>query len=144
MRETDDVLWVDANVLLRFLTGSPPEIAERASRLFGKAERGVLTLKVYPLVVAETVWVLQSFYGYSKGEISEALIPLLSDYGFKIEGGKTVLRALEVMAERNADFADALLAEVALSGDESVASFDRDFRNLGVRWHEPDGDPSPN
>jgi hypothetical protein len=32
--------WVDANVLLRFLTGEPPELAERALRLIQRAEQG--------------------------------------------------------------------------------------------------------
>jgi predicted nucleic acid-binding protein len=36
------------------------------------------------------------------------------------------------------DFADSLLAETARSRDESIASFDRDFRKLGVEWREPD------
>jgi len=30
--------WVDANVLLRFLTGDPPELALRASGLLERAE----------------------------------------------------------------------------------------------------------
>lgn len=130
--------WLDANILLRFLTGDPPELAGRAARLLEEAERGGAPLRVHSVVVAETVWVLQSFYGYSKGEISAALIPLLEQSALRVENSRTMIRALEIMASSNVDFADALLAETARSHGEGVASFDRDFRKLNVEWREPD------
>ena len=129
--------WVDSNVLLRFLTGDPPELAGRASGLLGRAERSGDPLRVHPVVVAETGWVLQSFYGYSKGEISGALIPLLEHPALRVEGARTVIRALETMTSANVDFADALLAGTARSHGEGVASFDKDFRKLEVEWREP-------
>jgi predicted nucleic-acid-binding protein len=131
------VLWADANVLLRFLTGSPPEMAQSATRLLKKAERGEISVRVHQVVVAETVWVLQSFYGHTKEEIARSLVPLLTDHGLKIEGSRVVVRALETMAERNVDFADALLAETGRARDEGVVSFDADFKKLDVEWQEP-------
>ena len=67
------VFWVDANVLLRFLTGEPPQLAERALRLIQRAEQGEITLRLSPIVVAEVVWVLSSFYRYSRAQIAEVL-----------------------------------------------------------------------
>lgn len=133
----EDSWWVDANVLLRFLTGDPPELAGRASRLLERAEGDGVPLRVHPVVVAETVWVLQSFYGYSKEEISGALVPFLEHPALKVEGARTVILALETMASGNVDFADALLAGTARSHGEGIASFDRDFRKLDIRWREP-------
>ncbi|QIN81311.1 PIN domain-containing protein [Rubrobacter tropicus] len=130
--------WVDANVLLRFLTNDPPELAERASRLLEKAERDKVPLRVHSVVVAEIVWVLQSFYGRSKGEISGALIPLLEHRALRPESAGDVIRALETMTSSNVDFADALLAGTARSQGGGVASFDKDFRKLDVQWREPD------
>ncbi len=124
-------------MLLRFLTGSPPELAGRAARLLEQAQRGEVSLRVHPVVVAETVWVLESFYEYSRGEISGALISLLEQPALRVEGARIVVRALEAMAENNVDFVDALLAETARSRGEGVASFDKDFRKLDVRWREP-------
>ena len=49
-------LWVDANVLLRFITKDPPALAERSARLMAKAERGEVSLYVAPLVLAEVIW----------------------------------------------------------------------------------------
>ena len=129
--------WVDANVLLRFLTGDPPELAERAARLLEGAERDGVPLRIHSVMVAETVWVLQSFYGYSKGEISDALVPLLEHPALRVEGAGSVLGALRTMASSNIDFADALLAGLARSRGAGVVSFDRDFRKLEVEWREP-------
>lgn len=129
--------WLDANVLLRFLTGAPPELAERAARILEEAQQGNVSLRVHPVVVAETVWVLESFYGYSKAEISRVLIPLLEQPSLRVEGARSVIEALEAMAESNVDFADALLAVTARSRGEGVASLDRDFRKLDVAWREP-------
>ncbi|MEQ8468646.1 hypothetical protein [Coleofasciculus sp. E1-EBD-02] len=41
-------LWVDANVLLRLLTGEPPDFAQRSLRLAERAERGEVTLRLSP------------------------------------------------------------------------------------------------
>ena len=124
-------------MLLRFLTGAPPELAERAARILEEAQQGNVSLRVHPVVVAETVWVLESFYGYSKAEISRVLIPLLEQPSLRVEGARSVIEALEAIAESNVDFADALLAASARSRGEGVASFDRDFRKLDVAWREP-------
>jgi predicted nucleic-acid-binding protein len=113
-------------------------MAERAERLFERARRSEVSLRVHSVVVAETVWVLQSFYGHSRADIAASLAPLLAGRGLKVEGANVVVRALEVMVEKNVDFADALLAESAKAAKGSVASFDRDFRKLGVEFMEPE------
>jgi predicted nucleic acid-binding protein len=132
------VYWVDANVLLRFLTGEPEEMAARSERLLQRAKSGEVLLRVHPVVVAETVWVLQSFYGHSRKDIAGALVPLLTEHGLKVEGSRVLVSTLESMAENNVDFADALLAESARAHEEGVASFDEDFRKLDVDRYEPD------
>lgn len=113
-------------------------MADKSERLLEKAQRNALTLKVHPIVVAETVWVLQSFYGRTKAEVSGALLPLLTEHGLRVEGASILVRALEGMAEKNVDFADALLAETARSRGEGVASFEADFRKFDIPRHEPE------
>lgn len=133
-----EVYWLDANILLRFLTGEPEEMAARSERLLKRAKKGEVLLRVHPVIVAETVWVLQSFYGHPKEDIVAALVPLLTEHGLKVQGSNVVVRALESMAENTVDFADALLAESARSRGEGVASFDEDFRKLNIDLHGPD------
>lgn len=131
-------LWVDANVLLRLLTGDPPDLAEKALRLAQQAERGELTLKISPIVVAEIVWVLSSFYRYLRSQIAEVLIPLITAEGVILEEGEQVIAALQRMVSANVDFIDAFLAEVARREGEGIISFDRDFRRLEIPWVEPE------
>ncbi|GET39474.1 PIN domain-containing protein [Microseira wollei] len=131
-------LWVDANVLLRFLTGEPPELAQRALRLMQQAERGEVILRLSPIVVAEVVWVLGSFYRYPRNQIAEVLLPLVIAEGVFLEESEQVVAAIDRMATANVDFIDAYLAEVARREGGSVVSFDRDFRRLDIPWVEPE------
>ncbi len=127
--------YVDANVILRFLTGDPPEMAAKARALFEVVERGELALRIDGIVVAEAVWVLQSFYRHPAAEIGRALQELLSRDGFQSADKPSLLAALSLFAEKNVDFADALVA--AHMGRDDVAeiySFDHHFDRLpGVR-----------
>ncbi|MEM7586329.1 MAG: hypothetical protein AAF560_23255 [Acidobacteriota bacterium] len=43
-------LWIDANVILRFLTGEPPELHQRSVELIEKAERRQVKLCVSEVV----------------------------------------------------------------------------------------------
>jgi predicted nucleic acid-binding protein len=123
-------LWVDANVLVRFLTKEPPELAERSAALMSRAERGEVMLVVPSLVVAEVIWVLKSFYRYSLDEIAQVLIPLLSANGVEAEDREIMIQAMTLAHKKNVDFIDAVLALKATRHEESVCSFDDDFKRL--------------
>ncbi len=65
-------LWIDANFLFRFLTGTAPECTARAPRLLQKAEGGKVVRHVSP-VVAALVWVLCGVYTLFRAEHEERL-----------------------------------------------------------------------
>jgi predicted nucleic acid-binding protein len=131
-------LWVDANVLLRFLTGEPEPMAERATRLMQRAEQGEVLLILSPLVIAEIVWVLKSFYRHSYDEISQAMIPLLSADGIEVEDRELLIRSIELARDKNVDFSDAVLALQAARRGEAVCTFDEtDFKRLPSAWTLP-------
>jgi predicted nucleic acid-binding protein len=131
--------FVDANVILRFLTGDPPDLAAQARTLFEAVDGGQLALILDEIVVAETVWVLQSFYAYPSDRISQVLQRLLSHDGLKADRKAGLLLALNLFAERDVDFADALLAvHMAQQGTKDIYSFDHHFDRLpDVRRHVP-------
>lgn len=124
-------VWVDANVLLRFITKVPPEMAERSRGLLQRGEQGELVLRVHALSVAETVWVLESYYGYEKTRVADELVALLDIGALKADDLGVIVLALQRMADHNVDFADAYLAVLSISREDQVASFDRDFKKLG-------------
>lgn len=130
--------WLDANVVLRFLTGDPEEMAREARGLFQRAERGEVALFLPVLVVAEIVWVLRSFYGYGPAAIEETLSALLTASGIDAENLDIVLDALHLAATRNVDFVDAYLATRAAHDGSPVCTFDAtDFDRLPATWRRP-------
>ncbi len=123
--------YVDSNVILRFLTGDPPEMAAQAHALFEAVEQGEVTLVLDDIVVAETVWVLQSFYGYPHDDIARVLQELFSHKGLEADDKPGLLAALHLFAEKNVDFADALVAvHMERRGMREIFSFDRHFDRL--------------
>lgn len=123
---------LDANVLLRYLTNQPPEMAERSRLLLERSERGELRLILTPLVVAECVWVLKSFYKFSFAAISGALQQVLELSGVTTQQRPVISAALSSMVQHNVDFTDAYLAELARAEGMSMASFDQDFKKLSA------------
>jgi predicted nucleic acid-binding protein len=131
-------LWVDTNILLRLVTKTPDDLFQRAVRLVAEAEEnGRLTLAAHPLYVAEATYVLRGLYRYTRHEVREALGIVLRLRALEVFDEDYVMRALDLMAERDVDFDDAYLALWARERHDGVASFDRDFARLPVRWREP-------
>jgi predicted nucleic-acid-binding protein len=132
-------MWVDTNVIIRFLTNDHAEHSEAARRLIAKAYEGKYTLWVHPLVVAECCYVLESSqYDHSREVIADRLISLLNSKGFKMES-ETILTALGLYAQHNVDFEDAYLSAVVLQRKpHKIVSFNtRDFARCGCECLNP-------
>ncbi len=131
--------FIDANVILRYLTNDPPEMAEAALRVFTAANRGELYLIVIPITVAEVVWVLESFYGHPKAEIVTIMTQFLHSDGLQVEDLDLLTGALHLYYEKNLDFADAMLAARMLKkGPPAVYSFDHHLDRVpGIMRREP-------
>ena len=114
--------FVDTNVLIRHLTGDPPELAARAAAYLRVEQE----LFLADLVVAETVYVLESFYEVPRVQVAEAMRSLLALASIVVVDPALLLRAFEVYETDRLDFAEAYLVACAEStGVGRVASFDR-------------------
>lgn len=114
--------FVDTNILVRHLTGDPPDLGARATQ-FLALERSLL---VTDLVVAETVYVLESFYRAPRGQVAEAMRSLIAFSSIVVVDAALLLRAIEVYETDRLDFAEAyLVANAESTGVGRVASFDR-------------------
>ena len=131
--------FIDANVILRYLTKAPPAMAEASLNIFNEARNGKISLLIIPITVAETVWVLESFYGYSKQQIAETMTQFLMCEGLVVESLDLLIGSLSLYHEKNLDFADAVLAVTALrNGPKMVYSFDRHLNRVdGLKRLEP-------
>lgn len=61
---------LDANILLRYLTDVPRDLADRVAGILERAEDSGTDLVVAPLIFAEVIYVLQSVYGWSRVDIA--------------------------------------------------------------------------
>jgi len=126
---------LDTNILIRHLTGDPIAQAKRATALLRGADELILT----DLVVAEMVYVLESFYETPRAEIAGMVRSLLALPSIAVADHDLLLRAVELYEIVRLDFAEAYLVAFAeLSGVNRVASFDRQIdRVKSVKRVEP-------
>jgi predicted nucleic-acid-binding protein len=113
--------FVDTNILVRHLTGDPPDMAAQATTYLGSASE----LFVTDLVVAETIYVLESFYKTPRPQVAEAVRSLIAFGSIITVDPALLLRAVEAYETDRLDFAEAYLVACAeATGVNKVASFD--------------------
>jgi predicted nucleic-acid-binding protein len=127
--------FVDSNVLIRHLTGDPPDQARAATGFLRSGESFILV----DLVVAEVVYVLESVYEVERERVAELVRAILAFAAVAVPDEPLLLRALEIYEQDRIHFAESYLAACAeLSGVGVVASFDRDLERLtSTRRLEP-------
>jgi len=121
---------VDTNLIVRYLVQDNEKHAKAAERLFGACDRGEVVIVLLPVVLAECVFVLESFYGHARGDIALTLGRLISSPGVEIGGAAIQLDALNRYRKTKVHFVDCLIAATAATEDMPVASFDQDFRKF--------------
>ena len=127
--------FVDTNVLVRHLTGDPPDIARRATAVLASGER----LLMADLVLAECVYVLESFYEVPRERVAELMRSAVALATIETVDPTSLLRALEVYELDRLDFVEAyLVAQAEATGVSAIVSFDRSIDPVdSVRRHEP-------
>ena len=127
--------FVDTNVLIRHLTGDPPEMASRATRYLETADELLLP----DLMFAEVAYVLESFYETPRAQVATTLRAVLAFPAIRVVDADLLQRAVEVYEVHRLDFADAfLIASAERTGIGVIASFDRTIdRVTTVRREEP-------
>ncbi len=119
------MIGLDTNVLVRYLTQDDPKQTAAATRLFGSLSAASPAF-VSQVVLAETVWVLQSRYVADAAQIGQVVETLLRTDAIQVERADVVWRALRRFRQDQADFPDALVAELAhAAGCGQIYSFDR-------------------
>ena len=103
-------MFVDTNLILRYLTNDIPEQAAHLENLIERSNRGEIKLVVNSMIFAEIVWTLQSFYKYPKDKIDEIVSAIIASETFEIEERDILLQALEDFHSLNIDFVDAYIA----------------------------------
>jgi predicted nucleic acid-binding protein len=114
--------FVDTNIVIRHLTGDPPDLAARATTFLAVSDELLLA----DLIVAETVYVLESFYEASRVEVAELIRAVIAFPAMRTLDPALLFRSVEIYEMHGVDFAEAYLAASAeVAGVAQVASFDR-------------------
>ena len=118
--------FVDTNLFIRYLTNDDPKKADRVEQLLSEAAVGKVRLVTAELVLAETVWVLESSYGLTSAEVAPLIRAILATPGLDVINAPLVARALEHYELRNVDFIDGYIAAVMeKQGISELYSFDK-------------------
>jgi predicted nucleic acid-binding protein len=127
--------FIDTNVLIRHLTGDPPDQAERATRYLATASELLLA----DLILAEVAYVLESFYEVTRANVAQTLRAILGFPAIRVVDNALLLRAVEIYEIHRLDFADGYLAASAeRTGVGVVCSFGHSLDRVGTnRRDEP-------
>ena len=90
-------------------------------------------------MLAECVYVLESFYEVERGRVAQLMREAIALPAIDVIDPDSLLRALEVYERDRLDFADAyLVAQAEASGVSEVLSFDRSIDRIeSVTRREP-------
>jgi predicted nucleic-acid-binding protein len=121
--------------LIRHLTGDPPKQAARATAILS----GPGQLLLADLILAECVYVLESFYELGPPRVAELMRAALALPSIVAVDASLLVRALEIYEIARLDFAEAyLVAQAEVTGVGEIVSFDRSIDRIGsVTRHEP-------
>ena len=124
--------FLDTNMVVRYLIGDPPVLAVQAARIIDAVE----DLQITDGVLAETAYVLQSFYRVPREEVVDDLVSLIQKGNvtpYALDKSLTIQGLLMCRPSGRVSFADALLwAAVRSSGSNVAYSQDRRFPADGI------------
>lgn len=122
------MIFIDSNVILRFVLNDEPKLSPKAAKIFQKIEKENITVFLSQIILAEIVYVLLKVYKLKRLDIKEKLLGIIAPDTISIED-KTILPfAFDVFVSKNVDFEDAfLVALMEKRKIKEIYSFDEDF-----------------
>ncbi len=113
---------LDTNVLVRYLTWDDATQSPRAAQAIETAE----SIFVSPIVLCETVWVLETAYKLNPKDIAKTLRDFVA--AATVETDRPLAEAGLTQLERGGDFADGvILLEAERAKAAQLVTFDQDF-----------------
>jgi predicted nucleic-acid-binding protein len=138
--ESHKKVVIDTNLLVRYLTEDDPQKAKAVEVLLSRAGRGELKILIPSAVIAELVWVLESFYQMETKEISELVEAVLNTPGIEVTEKSVLISAIRLYREKGMDFVDTWITEFAKDKRiKMIYTFDRrHFKDIdGIETRSP-------
>ena len=132
---------IDADVIVRTITGDDPLKRAAGERLLGPVQSGEVTFALASSTVSEVMFVLTSrgTYAMDRETAKQAVLRIVHLAGMRVENRATVLRALDLYNTLATSFGDAMLiATMEREGSTEVYSYDRGLSRVpGITRVEP-------
>lgn len=123
---------LDTSMLVRYLTGDPPDLADQAAGVIDQEGKLLIT----DVVLAETAYVLTSIYKVPRAAVVDHLILFIQKENirpFALDKSNVLQALLFCQPSGRVSFADALVWAAAQETDEKIIySFDERFPADGV------------
>lgn len=123
---------LDTSVIVRYLTGDPPDLADRAATIIDTGA----DLLVTDVALVETAYVLTTVYGVPREVAVDYLITFLQKkniYTLGLDKDMALHALLLCRPSGRVSFADAMVwAAARSSGSQVIYSFDERFPSDGV------------
>jgi len=116
---------IDANVVLRYLLDDHKQLSEKAAGIIEK-EQVFLSLEV----ICEIVYVLMGVYKVSRDEIVETIKGFLQGENIATNDHSITSTALDLFAQRNIDFVDAILCAYHKHHGDRILTFDKKIETI--------------
>lgn len=117
---------IDTNLLIRYLVNDDSSKAKIVDTLLKKAGKGDVHILMPSIVVAELVWVLESFYRMETGDIADLVDSILNTPGLTVSDDPIVRSALKRYRTKGVDLVDAWIAAFAQEkGASEIHTFDK-------------------
>lgn len=126
MRKEEDRAVIDTNLLVRYLTEDDPDKAQLVEALLIKAGKGEIKIVIPSVIIAELIWVLESYYKMEVGEISQLVGSILNTPGIDTQDKNILREALKIYENKGTDFVDAWIVEFARERNiKTIYTFDK-------------------
>ena len=124
------MIALDTNVLVRFLTQDDDAQFQLAAGLIEGCTRDVPGY-VCREVMIELVWVLERAYKYSREEIAEALLSIVTASQLSVENAQDIASVVTLYRKKGYDFADLMIRQAAQRTENRVLkTFDQKLARL--------------
>ena len=123
--------FIDTNIFIRFLVNDIPRKADACEKIFKNAVAKKETLFTTEMVIAEIIWVLESYYDLSQKEAQEKVEKILNTPNLICPRKDLILNALTIYGEKKIDYIDAYNALILKDkGIKELYSYDKHYDRM--------------
>jgi predicted nucleic-acid-binding protein len=125
------MIGIDTNVLVRLIVNDDERQSRAAERFLLDGGGSGQPCYVSDVALIETVWVLETVYGYGREPVSDALSSLLEAAQLEFSSPIQISAAIDEFREGMAEFADCLIGKLnKVAGCSHTVTFDRKAAKL--------------